>query len=72
MAELRKRCILLFGAAMYLKDSDLIYELMDLAFSTDVGKLDLERIEEIEEYITFEIVEKINSEELRRITQIDS
>jgi hypothetical protein len=52
MEDLKKKCIVLFGAAMYLKETVLIFEVMDMVLSIDKNDIDKERVEKIETYIS--------------------
>jgi hypothetical protein len=67
MEALKKRCIILFGAAMYLSESPLVLRLMDLAFDVNNKEMDIKEIDEIEEYVCQQVTIKINNDELKRV-----
>jgi hypothetical protein len=68
MENFKRRTMVLFGAAMYLKEKPLIFEVMDLAFSVDENKIDEQRIIELEEYLSSQIALKIDAKEIAKLT----
>lgn len=67
MEALKKRCIILFGAAMYLSESPLVLRFIDLVFVVNNKEINIKEIDEIEEYVCQQVKIKINNDELKRV-----